>query len=88
MRLMAKIRLAASGFRRMFRTWPAKSRTPCDPARQRGAMRCSHMWSAVTLIVDEVTRSGAGEIEVTAVLMLATKIIRAGGFWKGQTQHP
>ena len=46
------------------------------------------MWTGVTLIVDEVTRSGAGELEITAVLMLATKIIRAGGFWKGQTQHP
>ena len=46
------------------------------------------MWTGVTLIVDEVTRSGAGEIEVTAVMLLATKIIRAGGFWKGQTQHP
>ena len=46
------------------------------------------MWTGVTIIVDEVTRSGAGEIEVTAVMLLATKIIRAGGYWKGQTQHP
>ena len=45
------------------------------------------MWAGVTLIVDEVTLSGKGEIEVTAVLLLATKIIRADGFWKQQTQH-
>ena len=45
------------------------------------------MWNGVTLIVDEVTLSGKGEIEVTAVLLLATKIIRAAGFYKQQTQH-
>ena len=45
------------------------------------------MWRGVTLIVDEVTLSGKGEIEVTAVQLLATKIIRAGGFYKAQTQH-
>ena len=45
------------------------------------------MWNGVTLIVDEVTLSGKGEIEVTAVLLLATKIIRAEGFYKQQTQH-
>ena len=45
------------------------------------------MWNGVTIIVDEVTKSGKGEIEVSAVMLLATKIIRAEGFHKQQTQH-
>ena len=45
------------------------------------------VWGAVTIIVDEVTLSGKGEIEVTAVLGMNTKILRADGFHKQQTQH-
>ena len=45
------------------------------------------VWGGVTIIVDEVTKSGAGEIEITAVLGMNTKIIRAAGFYKQQTQH-
>ena len=45
------------------------------------------VWGAVTIIVDEVTKSGAGEIEVTAVLGMNTKILRADGFHKQQSQH-
>ena len=46
------------------------------------------VWGGVTIIVDEVTRSGAGEIEVTAALGMNTKIIRQDGFHKQQSQHP
>ena len=42
------------------------------------------VWGAVTIIVDEVTLSGKGEIEVTAVMQMNTKILRAGGFFKQQ----
>ena len=45
------------------------------------------MWQNVALIVDEVTRSGKGEIEVTAVALMNTKITRSAGFYKQQTQH-
>ena len=45
------------------------------------------VWGAVTIIVDEVTLSGKGEIEVTAVLGMNTKILRADGFAKQQSQH-
>ena len=45
------------------------------------------MWNGITIVVDESTRSGRGEVEVTAILLLATKIIRAAGFYKQQTQH-
>ena len=40
------------------------------------------IWGAVTIIVDEVTLSGKGEIEVTAVMQMNTKILRAAGFFK------
>ena len=42
------------------------------------------MWMGVTIIVDEVTGSGKGEIEVTAVLLTNTKILRSAGFYKQQ----
>ena len=45
------------------------------------------IWGAVTIIVDEVTLSGKGEIEVTAVMQMNTKILRAAGFYKQQSQH-
>ena len=38
------------------------------------------LWMGVTIIIDEVTGSGKGEIEVTAVLLTNTKILRAAGF--------
>ena len=44
------------------------------------------VWGAVTIIVDEVTLSGKGEIEVTAVMQMNTKILRPGEFWKQQIQ--
>ena len=44
------------------------------------------MWMGVTIIVDEVTGSGKGEIEVTAVLLTNTKILRSSGFYKQQAQ--
>ena len=45
------------------------------------------MWQNVALIVDEVTGSGKGEIEVTAVMLMNTKIVRADGCYKQQTKH-
>ena len=46
------------------------------------------VWQAVTIIVDEYGElAGKGEIEVTAVLGMNTKILRADGFYKQQTQH-
>ena len=44
------------------------------------------MWMGITIVVDEVTLSGKGEIEVTAVLLTNTKILRSGGFYKQQAQ--
>ena len=46
------------------------------------------IWSAVTIIVDEVTLSGKGEVEISAVLGMNTKILRQDEFHKQQSQHP
>ena len=46
------------------------------------------IWQGVTVIFDEYgDLAGKGEIEVTAVLGMNTKILRADGFYKQQTQH-
>ena len=43
-------------------------------------------WEGPRVIVDEVTQSKKGEIIVTVFASIATKIIRAGGFHKQQSQ--
>ena len=45
-------------------------------------------WAGVTIIVDEYgALAGKGEIEVTAVLGMNTKILRADGFYKQESKH-
>ena len=46
------------------------------------------MWEGVSLIFDEITGAGKGEINITAVLLFAVKIVRPGGFWKQESQIP
>ena len=69
----------------MFRRRRATSRTRSYGSGC-GATWCNRLWGAVTIIVDEGTLSGKGEIEVTAVLATNTKILRAAGFYKQQVQ--
>ena len=45
------------------------------------------IWEGITLISDEITKAANGQIVVTAVMLHAVKILRAGGFYKQQTQH-
>ena len=45
------------------------------------------VWEGVTLIPDEITKAGAGQIVITAVMLHAVKILREAGFYKQQTQH-
>ena len=45
------------------------------------------LWEGVTLIEDSVTKSSMGQIQITAVLLFALKILRKDGFRKQQTQH-
>ena len=44
------------------------------------------LWQGITLIPDEVTRAKHGEIVITAVLLAAVKILRAGGFYKAEVK--
>ena len=45
------------------------------------------IWEGVSLIPDEITKADTGEIVITAVMLMATKLLRASGFHKQQTQH-
>ena len=45
------------------------------------------VWEGVTLIPDEITKAGTGQITITAIMLHAVKILRAEGFYKQQTQH-
>ena len=47
------------------------------------------IWEGVTILVSEAEMALAkkGQIFVTAVLLQATKILRAGGFYKRETKH-
>ena len=45
------------------------------------------VWGQVTLIPDEVTKAANGQIQLTAVLLSAQKLLRVGGFYKQETNH-
>ena len=45
------------------------------------------VWGQVTLIPDEITKAANGQIVLTAVLLHAVKLLRAGGFYKQETNH-
>ena len=45
------------------------------------------LWNGVTIVPDEVTRIKTGEVAITAILLVATKILRASSFHKQETQH-
>ena len=45
------------------------------------------VWGQVTLIPDEITKAANGQIQLTAVLLHAVKILREGGFYKQETNH-
>ena len=45
------------------------------------------LWDGVTIVPDEVTKVKTGEIAITAILLSATKILRADSFYKQETKH-
>ena len=45
------------------------------------------LWNGVSIVPDEVTRIKTGEVAITAILLVATKILRADSFYKQETQH-
>ena len=48
---------------------------------------CQPLWQGVTVIVDEISGSGAGEIEITAVMLMNSRLLRASAFYKQETNH-
>ena len=40
------------------------------------------LWQGVSLIPDEITKAGTGQIVITAVMLHAVKILRTDGFFK------
>ena len=46
------------------------------------------IWDGVTLIPDEITLVKRGQIQITAVLLHAVKVLRADGFYKQEAQQP
>ena len=45
------------------------------------------VWDGITIVVDEISQLDEGEIKLSGIMLQATKILRAGGFSKRQTQH-
>ena len=45
------------------------------------------LWDGVTIVPDEITKVKTGEVAITAILLVATKILRAESFHKQETQH-
>ena len=45
-------------------------------------------WEGVTIIPDEITKAGSGQVVITSVMLYAIKVLRTGaGLVKQQTQH-
>lgn len=74
---------------------PAVAQNKQNAIIRRGSARAmvAPVWEGVTMIPDEVTKAGTGEIVITAVLLHAVKILRVGtaadeaDFVKQQVQH-
>lgn len=79
---------AESGGVRVSAHVPAAASKKQNVLIRRGMRRdyVAPMWRGVTLIPDEVTKAGSGEIVLTAVLLFAAKLLRADGFYKQQVQ--
>ena len=45
------------------------------------------LWDGVSLIPDEITKAKTGEVAITAILLVATKILRADSFYKQETKR-
>ena len=85
---LARIRNDSSGVRVSAHV-PAAASSKQNALVRLGARRdmVAPVWGAVTLIPDEITLAGKGQIQLTAVLLHAVKILRKGGFSKQETNH-
>ena len=68
---------------------PAVSGNKQNAIVRRGMARdmVAPIWEGLTIIPDEVTKAGDGQIVITAVMLHAVKILRTDGFHKQETQH-
>ena len=46
------------------------------------------IWQGISLVPDEITLAAKGQIKITAIMLVAVKLLRADGFYKQQSQHP
>ena len=85
---LARIRNDSAGVRVSAHV-PAVSGNKQNALVRRGQRRdmVAPVWGAVTLIPDEVTLANKGQIQLTAVMLHAVKILRTGGFYKQETNH-
>ena len=45
------------------------------------------VWEGVTIIPDEVTKASEGQIQITAVMLHAVKLLRSDAWYKQESQH-
>ena len=85
---LARIRNDSGGVR-VSANVPAEANDKQNAIVRRGNRRdmVAPVWGNVTLIPDEITLAGKGQIQLTAVLLFAAKILRKGGFHKQETNH-
>ena len=85
---LARIRNDSSGVR-VSAHFPVAANNKQNAVVRLGTRRdmVAPVWGQVTLIPDEVTLADKGQIQLTAVLLYAVKILRKGGFYKQETNH-
>ena len=66
---------------------------PAEATKQQAIVRLggrrdavAGIWQGITIIGDEVTMAKQGEIVITAVMLAAVKVLRAGGFFKSESK--
>ena len=80
-------RQAASRCRHTFRRSRRKNRAPWYGSAWHDRAVLQVLWDGVSLIPDEITKAKTGEVAITAILLVATKILRSDSFYKQETQH-
>ena len=85
---LARIRNDSGGVR-VSANVPGEASNKQNAIVRRGNRRdmVAPVWGNVTLIPDEITLAGKGQIQLTAVMLHAVKILRKGGFHKQETNH-
>ena len=85
---LARIRSDSGGVR-VSANVPAEASNKQNAIVSRGTRRdyVAPVWGNVTLIPDEITKAANGQIVLTAVMLYATKLLRAGGFHKQESNH-